>query len=105
MVFVETPPFERVRENYLDDSQYRLLQAALWARPTLGNVMRGSGGVRKMRWATEHAGKRGGLRVLYYWAVRHDHIVLLTVYHKSEMSDLAPKDIKALRMLVKALED
>lgn len=67
MIFVEAPTFDRLRERYLDDDEYRLLQAALMAQPTAGDVIRGSGGIRKVRWAAEGTGKRGGLRVIYYW--------------------------------------
>jgi mRNA-degrading endonuclease RelE of RelBE toxin-antitoxin system len=59
----------------------------------------GSGGLRKVRWAVDGKGKSGGLRVIYYWVTRDSHIHFLTFYHKSEVADLAKKDIKALASL------
>ncbi len=104
MIFIETPVFQRLRDGYLNDDQYRLLQAILMARPDAGQLIRGSGGVRKVRWATEGRGKRGGLRVTYYWRNAEHHIYFLTVYRKSEVSDLAPSEIKALRNIVRQIE-
>ena len=104
MIFIEAPPFERVRQDYLNDDEYRLLQATLTANPAAGNLIRGSGGIRKIRWAAAGTGKRGGLRVIYYWVTKHDHVLLLTVYRKSEVSDLTPVQIRALRTLVDNLE-
>jgi len=68
MRFVETPVFTAVIQRHLDDEQYRQLQIALMLRPEQGPVIQGSGGLRKVRWATSGAGKRGGLRVIYHWA-------------------------------------
>ena len=104
MIFIEAPSFERVRQSYLDDDEYRLLQAALMANPAAGDLVRGSGGIRKMRWAAAGTGKRGGLRVIYYWITKRDHVLLLTMYRKSEVSDLAPVEVRALRALVESLE-
>ena len=105
MVFIETPAFERMREGYLNDDQYRLLQAALMADPESGDLIRGSGGIRKVRWAIPGKGKRGGLRVIYYWITKRRHLLLLTLYRKSEASDHTPKEVAALRALVKGLEE
>ena len=104
MIFIEAPPFERVRQSYLDDDEYRLLQTTLMANPAAGDLIRGSGGIRKIRWAAAGTGKRGGLRVIYYWITRTDHILLLTMYRKSEVSDLTPLEVRALRALVESLE-
>ena len=73
--------------------------------PASGDLIRGSGGIRKVRWAAHGKGKRGGLRVIYYWITRRNHLLLLTLYRKSEVSDLTPGDVKALRALVAGLED
>lgn len=104
MVFIEAPPFERVRQNYLADDEYRLLQTALMVNPAAGDLIRGSGGIRKIRWATAGRGKRVGFRVIYYWVSRRNHILLLTMYRKSEVSDLKPAEVSALRALVESLE-
>ena len=67
--FVELPPFKRTRKDYMDDEAYRLLQFELMGNPTAGDVMEGTGGLRKLRQADppRGKGKRGGLRVIYYW--------------------------------------
>ena len=105
MIFVETPPFERSREGYFGDEHYRLLQVWLMANPEAGNVIRGSGGIRKLRWGREGRGKRGGMRVIYYYASALSHIYFLTLYRKSEVSDLSRGQIKVLRNLVKQIEE
>ena len=104
MIFIETPPFERVRQDYLDDDEYRFLQMALMANPATEDLMRGSGGIRKIRWAAAGRGKRGGLRVIYYRVSRRNHVLLLTMYRKSEISDLTPAQVSALRALLDGLE-
>jgi hypothetical protein len=76
MIFLEAPAFERIRERYLGDNQYQLLQAALMANPEAGSLIRASGGLRKVRWAVDGKGKSGGaLRVTYYWMTRDSHIL------------------------------
>ena len=66
MRFVETHVFTAAIRRHLDDERYRQLQIALMLRPEQGSVIQGSGGLRKVRWATPGAGKRGGLRVIYF---------------------------------------
>lgn len=68
MVFVETSLFSKLLDRYLSDDEYRLLQNHLIEHPDAGDVIRGSGGVRKVRWAVRGRGKSGGVRVIYYWA-------------------------------------
>jgi mRNA-degrading endonuclease RelE of RelBE toxin-antitoxin system len=105
LIFIESRLFERIRDRYLDDDQYRLLQAALMERPESGDLIRGSGGIRKVRWSERGKGKSGGLRVIYYLITRREHLLFLTVYRKSEMSDLSPAEIRRLRDLIKSLEE
>jgi len=105
VIFIETPPFERLRETYLDDEVYRLLQIMLMISPAAGNLISGSGGIRKIRWSTSGSGKRGGLRVIYYWLAKRDHILLLAIYRKSEVEDLTLREVSILRSLVKRIED
>ncbi len=105
MIFIETPPFERHREEYFGDEHYRLFQVWLMANPEAGDVIRGSGGVRKLRWGSDGRGKRGGMRVVYYYVKAKSHIHLLTLYRKSEISDLSRGEIKMLRKLVKQIEE
>jgi len=85
----------------MDDERYAELQVYLAKRPDAGDLIRGSGGIRKIRWAGSGRGKRGGLRVIYYWWVAKDRISMLLVYPKNEQDNLSADQVKQLR---KALE-
>ena len=100
MVIVETSVFTRQLRALLPDEEYRKLQAALVGKPTLGPLIRGSGGLRKLRWALPGRGKRGGVRVIYFWAARQDQLFMLLMYPKSDQDDLSPSHLKLLRKLV-----
>jgi hypothetical protein len=104
MQFFEAPAFSRYLSKYLDDEQYRALQQALAVTPELGDVMPGTGGFRKLRWADarRRKGRRGGLRVIYYWFDNHDEIWLMTLYDKDEASDLTSEQKKALKAAIEA---
>ena len=82
MRFIETPVFTRTVQRHFDDEAYRALQLALVLRPELGSIIPGGAGVRKMRWASKGKGKRGSLRVIYYWAVAEETFYMLYVYRK-----------------------
>jgi hypothetical protein len=101
MRFVETPVFTAAIRRHFDDEQYRQLQIALMLRPEQGPVIQGSGGLRKVRWATPGAGKRGGLRVIYYWAPRDQAFYMVYAYTKSEQGDLTPAQTRQLRRVVR----
>ena len=103
-VFVELPAFERRRADYLDDEAFRTLQQLLMAWPEAGDLMPGTGGLRKLRFpdARRGKGKHGGLRVIYYWWDAGRQFWLFTLYDKDEMSDLTPAQRKALRAMIKA---
>jgi len=75
----------------------------LMNRPDAGNIIKGSGGVRKLRWGLQGSGKRGGVRVIYYWMMKNHKILFLTAYAKNEASDLSRDAIKAMREIVKDL--
>src|SRR6185503_4131070 len=100
MRFVETPVFTRLITHVLDDEQYRALQLALSLRPEQGALIRGSGGLRKLRWAIRGKGKRGGLRVIYYWDPADDVIYLIYLYAKNELEDIRPDQLKLLRRTI-----
>lgn len=102
-VFVELPPFERHRANYLDDDGFRGLQNLLMLHPEAGDPIPGSGGLRKIRFADlrRGKGKRGGLRVIYYWWDIGSQFWLFTVYDKDEMADLTPQQRKAFKEMIK----
>jgi hypothetical protein len=99
MEFVEAPAFTRYLSGYLNDDEYRGLQNRLSAGPELGEVMPGTGGFRKLRWADSRRGKgrRGGLRVIYYYFPGEQQIWLMTLYDKDEASDLTAKQREALK--------
>lgn len=85
----------------LSNEEYRHLQNALVKRPNLGAVIRGSGGLRKMRWSMQGRGKRGGVRVIYYWGVQQKQLLMLLIYPKNVQDDLTPNQLKMLRQIVK----
>ena len=78
------------------DEQYGLLQGLLVARPEAGDLIRGSGGIRKLRWSLPGRVKRGGVRVIYFWRVSESQIFMLTMYAKNERTDLTAAQIKQL---------
>jgi hypothetical protein len=100
---IETSGFSAIRDKYFSDVQFHLLQLFLMANPGAGNIIRGSGGVRKLRWGVQGRGRRGGLRVIYYWIASDYQIFLITVYRKSEVSDLSSTAIKQIRKLIREL--
>ena len=104
MEFIETTGFSKLRESYLNDTQFNLLQLYLMNFPGAGDLIKGSGGVRKLRWGLPRHGKRGGLRVIYYWMATDERILFLTVYRKTEAADLSKKAIKEMRRLVKSFD-
>jgi mRNA-degrading endonuclease RelE of RelBE toxin-antitoxin system len=104
MEFFEAPAFSRFLANYLDDERYRALQNALAMSPDLGDLMPGTGGFRKLRWADSRRGKgrRGGLRVIYFWLDDRSQIWLMTIYDKNEAADLTPSQKKILKAAIDA---
>ena len=97
MVFIESPLFSRLLPEHLGDEEYAAFQWALTIHPEAGVLIPGSGGVRKVRWGAEGRGKRGGLRVIYYWKTARNEIWLLTVYDKHEVENIQAHVLKALR--------
>jgi len=104
MVFIETPIFTRQVLEVLTDGQYALLQGSLVARPDSGLLIRGSSGIRKLRWALPGRGKSGGVRVIYFWRVTASQILMLTMYAKNEQANLTAAQVKQLAKLVEALK-
>jgi hypothetical protein len=102
MEFVEAPPFTRYVSEYLNEDGYRELQARLSANPEAGDLMPGTGGFRKVRWANTRRGKgrRGGLRIIYYHFPSDHQIWLMTLYGKDEASDLTAQQKKALKIAI-----
>ncbi len=102
-LFVELPAFERNRSAYLTDEALRGLQNAMLKNPEAGDVITGTGGLRKVRHgdATRDKGKRGGLRIIYYWWEPKRQFWLFTLYDKDELDDLSPKEKAVLKTLLK----
>jgi mRNA-degrading endonuclease RelE of RelBE toxin-antitoxin system len=101
MLFIETPIFTKLVTDLMSDDEYRKIQLALVLRPEAGKIIPGSGGLRKIRWKSSGSGKRGGLRLIYFWDVQEDRIYMLLIYKKSKQEDLTPSQLKILRNLVK----
>jgi hypothetical protein len=96
MIFIETSTFSKLLSNYLTDDEYRGLQAYLLQKPEAGSIVRGSGGVRKVRWSASNKGKSGGIRAIYYWKKSEREIWMLTLYSKSERATIAGHTLKQI---------
>jgi hypothetical protein len=103
-LFIELPAFERHRDEYFDDEGFTRLQIALMANPAAGDVIEGTGGLRKLRFADPRRGKgtRGGLRAIYYYWVGGPEFWLFTLYSKGEMADLTARQRTVLKQLLKS---
>jgi hypothetical protein len=100
MEFFETPIFTKLIQKLISDEEYQLLQLQLSVRPESGDIIKGSGGIRKLRWAGSGRGKRGGIRVVYYYITEDEQIYMLYAYPKSEKDDLTSDQLKQLKQLV-----
>lgn len=100
MKFIETSVFTKKLKNLLFDESYRILQNELIKDPGKGRVIRGSGGLRKIRWILAGKGKSGGVRIIYYWLKANDIIIMLSIYSKNEQDDLSSDQLKILKTLV-----
>lgn len=100
MVIVETSVFTKQIQKTLTDETYRQLQLELVNRPDLGAIIPGSGGLRKVRWGFRGQGKRGGVRVIYYWAVSQERLLMLLIYPKNVQDNLSPAQLKLLRQII-----
>jgi len=99
VTFIELPLFSRMAEHYFAEDELFELQRTLARHPRRGDVVPGTGGVRKLRWTRPGMGKQGGLRVLYYLQEALGRIWLLTVYAKSARENIAASTLNALREL------
>jgi mRNA-degrading endonuclease RelE of RelBE toxin-antitoxin system len=102
MEFEELPTFTRQMMALMDDDEFAQLQAALGSRPEAGKVIPHGAGLRKLRWAGRGRGKRGGLRVIYYWWVSESLISLPALYAKSRKDDLSAAELKQLRQVIES---
>ena len=97
LTFVETKLFTRLVQQYLSDDEYGALQQALMANPEAGDLIRGSGGVRKLRWGLAGRGKRGGIRVIYFLRSRQGEVWMLTLYAKNEAESIPGHVLKKIK--------
>lgn len=97
VTFIETTLFTRLVQDYLTDDEYAELQGFLAAYPEAGDLIQGSGGVRKLRWRMKGSGKRGGLRVIYYLRTHMGEIWLLTLYSKTVRETIPTHVLRAIR--------
>jgi hypothetical protein len=97
LTFVETKLFTRLADEYLGDAGLLALQVHLLAQPAIGDVIRGSGGVRKLRWMMPGRGKRGGMRVIYFLRLARGEIWLLTLYPKNVRDDIPASVLRKIR--------
>ncbi|RLW57424.1 MAG: hypothetical protein B6D75_17715 [gamma proteobacterium symbiont of Stewartia floridana] len=100
MIIIETSVFTKLIKELLEDDEYRELQEALVNRPDLGDLIRGTGGIRKVRWNLKGTGKSGGVRVIYYWVVDDHHIRMLYVYPKGKQANLTKEQVAQLKAIV-----
>ena len=101
--FIETPTFSRMVTTLLCDDEYRHLQNELVEDPERGDLIKGGGGIRKLRYAVRGRGKSSGVRVIYYWIKESHQIYMLVVYPKSKKDDLTDKETAILHEFVKEL--
>ncbi|PVZ41845.1 type II toxin-antitoxin system RelE/ParE family toxin [Pseudomonas sp. CC120222-01a] len=100
MLFIETPVFTKRVKALLEDDTYRLLQVKLMSTPDAGDLIEGTGGLRKLRVAASGHGKRGGARVIYYHFNSDSQIAMLYIFPKNEHSDLSSEQRKALKNII-----
>ncbi len=105
LAFRETKRFSERIVELLSDEAYAKLQLQLAEFPAVGDLIKGGGGIRKVRVALPGRGKSGGARVIYFWVVAEDVIVMLDIYAKNEQADLSDEQIKALHKEVKGLSN
>ena len=99
MVFIETPVFTRQVRELLSDEAYAAFQWHLAVNPRAGEVIQGTGGLRKVRWSAPGSGKRGGVRVIYFHVAADAQVRLLLIYRKGVKEDLTAAEKKTLRRL------
>lgn len=97
MEIVETSIYTSDIIKILSEDEYRELQDFLVSNPKSGNLIRGSGGLRKLRWKTTDIGKRGGVRNIYYYYENEHTLLMIYVYEKGKVEDLTPAQIKILK--------
>lgn len=103
MIFFESPAFTRYLSEYMNDDEYRKLQTTMMRNPEMGDVIKSSGGFRKLRWRDKKRskGKKGGLRVIYYFFEEYRQIWFFTLYNKNEAKDLTEEQKRVMKHAIK----
>lgn len=102
MEFIETSVFTKQLNECLSDKEYTKFQETLIRNPETGPVIKGSGGLRKVRWKVKGVGKSGGIRIIYYWEHSDSQILLLLMYRKNIQETLTNNQLKILKKIVEA---
>ncbi|MDF1654039.1 MAG: type II toxin-antitoxin system RelE/ParE family toxin [Coxiellaceae bacterium] len=100
MVFKETSIFTKLIQLVMSDEEYTKLQEILVDNPKKGDVIKGSGGLRKIRWKASGKGKRSGVRVIYYHLDVNEQVFMLYAYKKNEQSDLTKTQLRVLKQVI-----
>lgn len=104
LLFVESSVFSKQIDKLLDEEEVRQLQLFLLEQPDRGDLIKGSGGLRKLRWSGSGRGKRGGIRVIYFlW--HHDTAFMLFAYAKNKSEDLSSDQLNLLKSLIEEYTD
>ncbi len=103
--FTETEKFVRQATKILGEEGINELQLHLCKYPDDGAIIKASNGIRKMRWAASGRGKRGGARIIYYYAVKRERILLLDIYPKNEKIDVTAKELDNLKIVLKVWQE
>ncbi|UYU32188.1 type II toxin-antitoxin system RelE/ParE family toxin [Siccibacter colletis] len=101
--FIELKGFSQRRRMLMTDDEFRAFQEALIINPLAGDLIIGTGGFRKVRWGRRFSGKRGGMRVIYYYLADKGRIYLALVYPKNEQDDLSAEQCRMLKQLTDLL--
>ena len=102
MRIIETPIFTKRVQDILSEEEYRLFQIKIISDPEAGNIIQGSAGIRKIRWAGSGRGKKGGSRILYYWYNKQGLLLMLFIFNKNEKDDLTKTQLKTLQIIVES---
>jgi hypothetical protein len=103
--FYSTKTFDKKWQKRVGASERQAFEKARAENPTVGDVIAGTGGARKVRWARPGKGKSGGVRVIYYYQAADDAIWLMGVYAKNEKTDLSDRDTRALAEMIKVIKE
>jgi mRNA-degrading endonuclease RelE of RelBE toxin-antitoxin system len=97
---IESPLFQSQWPDYWSEDERGEFSSYIAGNPFVGDVVPGSGGIRKVRWQRSGRGKSGGVRVIYFVRTIHGEIILLTIYSKAKTGTLSPAILKGIRRAI-----